>query len=355
MSDAISSSLLDETRRRFADAAERVDVVERWLQLGGRPVLVRAAGRELSDRLLPPLDHLATPPPGTPPALTVSCWDAVSTGTEPLGLPTAGHDRPRYVDLHTDRCLMAWPAERLLMAYQRSPTSAEAWWWVADTKVVPMFELAMPFRPILHWWSEAVGLLMVHAGAVGTPDGGAVLLGGVSGSGKSTTALWSLRSPHLRFLGDDYVLVAPSGSAEVFSIYTTAKVHEPDQHRVPHVRTEVVGQPEEDKLVAFLARQYPDRVIERLPLRAVLLPRVTSEGPSTVPIGASQALRRLGPSTVLQFPAPDPQRLLGGLARLVRSVPCFDFPLGPEPAATPEVIEGLLAELAGSEGSPDGG
>ena len=93
---------------------------------------------------------------------------------------------------------------------------------------------------------------MVHAGAVGTMAGGRCLLGGVSGSGKSTTSLFALTSPDLRFLGDDYVLVDGADRPEVFSIYSTAKIHEPDQARVPHIHAQVVGRQEEDKLVAFL-------------------------------------------------------------------------------------------------------
>jgi hypothetical protein len=59
-----------------------------------------------------------------------------------------------------------------------------------------------------------------------------------------------------------------------------------------------------------------------------------------------EALRRLGPSTVLQFPAAHPQRSLATLARLVRTLPCHDFALGPDPAATPAAIEAFLAAPA---------
>jgi hypothetical protein len=240
---------------------------------------------------------------------------------------------------------MAWPSERLLEAFERGEPHGEAWWWVPSVEDTPLSELAMPFRPIVHWWSETVGLQMVHAAAVGTPEAGAVLLGGPSGSGKSTTALFALRSDRLQVLGDDYVLVDPDadGTPEVFSLYTTAKIHEPDQGRVPHIRAEVVGRQEGDKLVAHLLEPYRDRLAERLPLRAVLLPRVTPDGPTITPATTAEAVRRLAPSTVFQFPGADHRRVLAALVRIVGRVPCFDFALGPDPAATTPAIETLLA------------
>jgi hypothetical protein len=251
---------------------------------------------------------------------------------------------------------MAWPDEGLVEGFERGDGGDAAWWWVPRVERVPLAELAMPFRPIIHWWSESIGLQMVHAAAVGTLEHGGVLLGGASGSGKSTTALWALRSPDLRFLGDDYVLVDPdaAGSPEAYSLYTTAKIHEPDQHRVPHISAEVVGRQPADKLIAFLHGPHGDRIVERLPLRALLLPRVTPEGPSITPVTAATALRRLGPSTVLQFPGADPGRVLATLARLVQRLPAFDFALGPDPAATPAAIEELLATTGRTREAPDG-
>jgi hypothetical protein len=281
------------------------------------------------------------------PVLTIHAW--ASDGAEDLpafagGPGGAGDDQVRYADLTDDRCAMAWPDEGLIEGFRRGVGGSgdQAWWWVPDLARVPLAELAMPFRPIVHWWSESVGLQMVHAACVGTPEHGGVLLGGVSGSGKSTTALWALRSATLGFLGDDYVLVDPE-ALEAFSLYTTAKIHEPDRSRVPHIHAEIVGRQQEDKLIAFLHGPYGDRIIERLPVRAVLLPRVTAEGPAITPTSAALALRRLAPSTVLQFPGADPGRVLAAVARLVRRVPCFDFPLGPDPAAVSTTIEAFLA------------
>ena len=351
-----TDELLARCRTAFEMAARRAPVTDRRLRIGGRPVLLRAVGA-VADRLAPPMTHLEDPGGTGPPELVIHAW--ASDGAEALlgadpGAGPLAAEEARYADLRHERCAMAWPDEGLVEGFVRQPDGPgspdEAWWWVPEIAKVPLAELAMPFRPIIHWWSESIGLQMVHAACVGTPEQGGVLLGGVSGSGKSTTALWALTSPDLVFLGDDYVLVDPdrSGSPEAYSLYTTAKIHEPDQHRVPHITAEVVGRQQRDKLIAFLQEPFGDRIVEHLPVRAILLPRVGGGGPAIAPIGAAAALRRLGPSTVLQFPGADPGRVLAVLARLVRSTPAFDFALGPDPAATPAAIEGFLASGAGT-------
>ncbi len=337
-----TDELLERARSSFEAAAAEGPVTERRVRIGGRPVLVRAVG-EVAARLRPPTVHLETPGDDRPPELTIHAW--ASGGAEQVVDPMTwpgGNDLVRYADLGPDRCAMAWPTERMVEGFVRGQEASDAWWWVPDVDRTPLAELAMPFRPILHWWAEGLGLQMVHAAAVGTVEHGAVLLAGTSGSGKSTTSLFALRSPTLQFLGDDYVLVDPD-VPEVFSLYTTAKIHEPDQPRVPHVRAEVVGRQEADKLIAFLAEPYGDRFVERLPVTAILCPQVTDEGPRIEPIGAGEAFRRLAPSTVLQFPGADPAAILAALRRLIQAVPAFHFALGPEPAATTPAIEAFLA------------
>jgi hypothetical protein len=340
------AELLERCRAAVAAAEAGDELVERHLRIGGRPVLLRAVG-EVAAALRSPLAHLEVEPPMTAPELTIHAWAA--PGADPLldldrtGLPAT--DQLRFAELGADACLMAWPAEGLVQGFERGTAPGggdEAFWWVPGLGHLPIFELAMPFRPIFHWWSEAIGLQMVHAAAVGTPEHGAVLRGGASGSGKSTTSLWALTSETLVFLGDDYVLVDPGGP-EVFSLYTTAKVHEPDQGRVPHIRAEVVGRQEDDKLVAFLHEPFADRIVERLPVSALVLPHVGGDGPRFTPVDAGEAFRRLAPSTVLQFQGSEPGRAMAALRRLVQSVPAFDLALGDDPAASPAAIEDLLA------------
>jgi hypothetical protein len=358
MAHPTSDALLHAARDGFTAAAGRVELVERRLRVAGRLVVVEVAGAELAAQMLPAIEHLAAGPADRdePPSLRISVWSSSESGVDAVPMPASLEQQARYVDLSEQRCVMAWPGDDLLMAYDRpgaggGPGPARAWWWVPDHTSVPMFELAMPFRPIFHWWGPPLGLQMVHAAAIGRSPEGAVLLGGASGSGKSTTSLWSLSSDTLQFLGDDYVLVDTEGAPTVSSLYSTAKVHEPDQARVPHVRAQTLGGQEADKLVVFVGAQFPDRLVASLPLRAVILPRVSAEGPALQPVTAVTALRRLGPSTVVQFPSARPDQTLRALSQLVQQLPCFDLATGPDPAGAVRAVEDLLDRLGPADGA----
>src|SRR5205823_136180 len=80
-----------------------------------------------------------------------------------------------------------------------------------------------PLRHILHLWLASRGVQFVHAGAVGRPSGGCLIVG-KSGSGKSTSTLATLGS-ELLYAGDDYVGVSvTTGGAHVHSIYGCGKL-----------------------------------------------------------------------------------------------------------------------------------
>ena len=59
---------------------------------------------------------------------------------------------------------------------------------------------------------------------VGTDHGGVIITGG-GGAGKSTAALLCLEAG-LRYLGDDYVVVALDPVATAYSLYCTAKIND---------------------------------------------------------------------------------------------------------------------------------
>jgi hypothetical protein len=357
MTHPTSDALLEAARDGFTAAAARVAVVARRLRVAGHLVVVEVAGTELAAQMLPSIEHLDAGPAADdePPSLRISVWSSSESGVAAVPMPDSLEQQVRYVDLSEQRCVMAWPGDDLLMAYDRpeaedGPGPARAWWWVPDHTSAPMSELALPFRPIFHWWGPTHGLQMVHAAAIGRSPEGAVLLGGASGSGKSTTSLWSLSSDTLQFLGDDYVLVEMGGEPTVWSLYSTAKVHEPDQARVPHVRAQTLGGEATDKLVVFVGAQFPDRLVVSLPLRAVVLPRVSADGPALQPLTPVAALRRLGPSTVVQFPSARPEGTLRSLAQLVQRLPCFDLATGPDPAGAVGQVEDLLGRLGPAHG-----
>ena len=106
--------------------------------------------------------------------------------------------------------------------------------WTASPERVPRYERAAPLRALLDWWGGDHGCRVVHAGAVGTERGGALLVG-KAGSGKSTAVLACLGSG-LSYAGDDGVAVSHGPRPLIHSLYCTAKLQPGHLRRaLPHL------------------------------------------------------------------------------------------------------------------------
>src|SRR5262249_23268724 len=123
-------------------------------------------------------------------------------------------------------------SERILSAFHwlecsvalMDTQSLEAIYWVDDAKALPYWSKAAPLRTLLHWVMQRFDRQLLHAAVVGTDHGG-VIITGSGGAGKSTTALLCLEAG-LKYLGDDYVVVALNPTAIAYSLYCTAKLND---------------------------------------------------------------------------------------------------------------------------------
>jgi hypothetical protein len=222
-------------------------------------------------------------------------------------------------------------------------------YWVRDARTVTVSERAAPLRNILHGWTAHHGTLVVHSAAVGTNDG-AVLLVGKGGAGKSTAALACVMAG-LRYAGDDYTLVAPE-KATVYSLYNSAKAAAGSLGRMPALARHVSNPHELDseKALLFIHELRPECLAGTMPIRAMLVPRVTGRPDSAArPLSAAASLAALAPSTIFQLPAcastTARQGTLAGLAQLARQVPSFLLESGTDLSQVPCVISRLLAGL----------
>jgi hypothetical protein len=331
-----SQAALDAIHEGFRSAVARVGgSADRWYTLAGATLKVRFAGPALLSRLTPALDHLASPPVEHP-DLTVCAWDTASTGVAVPGPPDAGRagaDGPVYA-------LYQPEPESLSML---SPARQHGAHWVPDAGKLTSHECAAPLRPLLHWWQRECGRQLVHGGAVGT-DVGAVLLAGPSGAGKSTCALACLLGG-LDYLGDDYVLLDTEGEPSVHCVYSSAKLNPDHVGIVPSLVPLITnpGQLGTEKALWFLHAHYPRQVRRRLPLRAVLVPRVGRGRECRIErISAASALLALAPSTIVQLRGA-PDAALEWMARCLAQFPCYRLDLGREPAAMADAVREVLA------------
>lgn len=335
------------------DATAAGRVVRSVHRLAGSLVAVDTVAEQPSGRLRFALPAAAGA--GDPPDLVIRAWNGDPALAAPLVaalvelLKTdwrlACGPRGEVIDLHTDVTSAIFNAGPDVLSVVDA-AGGRGWLVKLDAREYPYWEIGSPFRFLLHEYFAARDLQYVHGAAVGDDRGG-VLLVGPGGTGKSTTALLCAAAG-LRYCGDDYCLADPRRKV-VHTIYGSGKLlGEADLVRVPELRGRSVNadgfeKGGDGKGVFLVDQVWPGRVVERLPLRAVVVPRI---GMNAVrpwePCPADEALAALVPSTVGQLPgatAADAERL----ERLVDGLPAYRLHLGHDPArivaSVREVIE----------------
>jgi hypothetical protein len=329
---------LDGLQENFERAAEAAGgVAELRLAVAQRPVRIRFAGAAAAEALSPAFAHLVARE-DEPPALTLHVWDSGSRRAEATA---TGAGASYYSEQDGVRALHQ-PASGVF-----SVLDAEAdtgWFWMPDANGLPYWDYTAPFRHLLSWWLDAQGLRQVHGGAVGTDEGG-VLLVGPGGSGKSTTALSILLDERLRYAGDDYVAVGSGDAPAVHSLYCSGKVHPEDLHRLPHLEPALAdGVRPDEKAVFYVEQAFPGRSSAGFPLRAIVVPRVTDRRAArAVPGMRAEALAALAPSTIFQL-HPPARDALAWMAELVRTVPTFVLELGSDVETIPPTLLRILEQ-----------
>jgi hypothetical protein len=192
---------------------------------------------------------------------------------------------------------------------------------VADAELLPAWVGRAPLRSILTWWASDLGIGFLHASAV-ADDRGAVVLAGASGSGKSTTAMACV-ADGMHFIGDDACMVRLDEGATVYTVYRQAKLERDAAARLPALRDLAIGTTADVVLI-----DAGRRVIQRAPLRAVLLPSVADRDASRLTaVTTTEARRVLVPASMLEGSGAGASAL-GAITRLVEAVPCYRLELG---------------------------
>lgn len=333
---------LEETFDTAAEAMGGATWVER--SLAGRTLRFGFAGEALKAVILPAvaqLERVATEAGGN---LQIRCWDQRETG---VALPPAPWRRPNPDAMV--RTVLPPAVKRFRLSVTPGHTtellyhidSGRAVLWVRDAGTLPNHWYGSPLLDLYHWWSSQQRLHVIHAGCVGTAEGG-MLLAGRGGSGKSTTALLCLQAG-LRYVSDDYCLLAPGSPPVAHCLYNSGKLHRDHLERFEDLQAKS-SDPNPDRLekpIIFVHEHFPEQVATSLPLRAVVLPQVTNRAETRwEPISAGQALRGLAPSTIFQMPTQDAASF-AAMAALVRQLPCYQLLLGSRFDMIPPAIETL--------------
>jgi hypothetical protein len=334
---------LRELSGQAADASGGFD--DAWIALAERPVRLRFAGPALAERLLPALAHLRiAPAESDDTALTVHVWDSESTGTPPPA-PLWGNDDFRQQGVIRGFfgegffTVFDWNTRTLNVVDQ---AAREAFAWTNTIDNVGLMERAAPLRMLINLSLIGAEAQLVHAAAIGRPDG-CVLLIGSARAGKTTTSLSCLESD-LGHIGDDYCIVFPGEPPIVHSLYCSGKVEPATLDRLPGLRDLIVSMPvlEGDKVLLDLHSTLPGKMLERAPLRAVVIPRISQERDTrSQPVSGGAGLAAVAPSTIFQLPG-NGEPALRRLSAIMRSVPCHRLDVGTDPARVATAIERIL-------------
>jgi len=334
----------------FARARHSRPGPTRHYALAGHGVALEFAGTALPALLLPALSMAAAAP--TRAGLRIALWDYEECGVAapapawpweafkeavPGRTLVPGFDNPRFRTVLTADSRMLWMLDR---------ETQQAIVWCRGARLLPAWDQLHPLRLLLHQWLRDRGLALLHAGAVGAAAGG-ILVAGSGGAGKSTTVLAALAGG-MTSAGDDYVVLQSEPEPAAHALYGSMRLFADHAARFPGL---LPAADHEDlvagrvKLASYIGRHRPAALVDRLPLRALVAPRVRPEQRTRLePLAAEQALAALAPSTLQQL-RPD-SGVLGAMAALCRRLPCRRLILGEDLAAVPALLTGLLAELA---------
>lgn len=312
--------------------------------------VVRFAGNALTADITTAFVHLETAPVDHP-SLTILCWDSASTHSPVPHIPwspnayiaTGPNDAAAkgYIKgYNTDTIITVHQlGSDILRLYDRSTHTA-----LFYIKSLQAIFYHQHIRDILHWWCKSLPLQLVHAGAVGTPEGG-VLLTGKGGSGKSTTALACFMSP-LDYIGDDYVLITSAPTPYVYSLYQTARLNSKSLEMLPDLAKTISNpnRPDDEKAQLLLHDHFPEKLRQAMPIKALFLPRVTfKKNTRLIPATSVEALFSIAPTSVM-YMSIDRKIAFEKMRALAHAVPSFWLELGTDLKQIPLVIADYLEQ-----------
>jgi hypothetical protein len=336
-----------EVLQRFVAAESKGVSCHRYVYgIAGHTVELRFFGDALLPIITPALSHLRIESSSDLAVdLTVCLWDVDSTGVPLPHRPWGENDTLSRGDIR------GFDDPVIRTAYTLGPNALSmlntetnvAVFCTTSAAHIPTDYRGSPLLVILSWWTSAKGLQYVHAGAVGTANGG-VLLVGKGGSGKSTSALSCLKSD-LYYAADDYCLLDPRADRPyVHSIYNSAKLEAGHIKSFPHLLP-LVSNPQDlgvAKAVIYLNDHHPEKLAPGFPIKAVLIPKVTGKRDTHLRRASHvEGLRALAPSTLFQLSGAGAKNL-AVMAEFARRVPSYFLEAGTDLDQIPAVIKNFL-------------
>ena len=346
----VSPVLDDQVDRLLDRALSMAPAVRCTYDIGAQRIAVNYLSEELHARLHPALEHLAIaaddPPTLTiiaqaskspPLQLTNQQWTTTCQRWSKSEIPQEDTLSANFTPGDGGRLDLIMPARRVALSSFR------------NVNLIPAWDMATPFRDLLHQWFRKHDGHLIH-GAVVADGQSAVVLAGTYRAGKSSTAFACLRHSRLECLGDDVFLARKIGSEwHAFSLYNACKLLPHDVGRFTHNLVPLDDSVRGDgKPTFYLYPAFADRLPGQRRLAAILLPRITGKSETAFsPAKPGETWRALVPSTLALTPA-SPEGI-AWLTTLARHMPSWWLDIGTDREAIPPRIAELI-HLAGQRG-----
>jgi hypothetical protein len=315
------------------------------ISLAGLSVRLSFAGANMPSLVIPALAHLLQKTSECEPEYTVFIWDTESAGKK-LPMFSGSVDdikfRGEIEGLNSERFYAAQFSHANLLSLYDSERKIGIV-CTSNPFHFPAFEIACPLRGVISWILQSSGRALIHTAAIGTQNG-AVLLGGDSGAGKSSTALRGLLN-NMFYFGDDICGIENHGSVStVHSIYSSAKLHTYDQAKFSGLKpskANITGMEAHEKEIYLLSPHFDSQLRLSSPIKAILIPD-HSNGPMRMEaISKAHTANVISASTNSLLPRAGIETIKA-IANMVRNVPCIRFHLGPDPHAVAPAIADFL-------------
>ena len=311
------------------------------LNIGEYSISLHFAGSKLVPKVIPAFEHLFSRNESGR-HLKIYLFDSKSTKVNfpspPWEIPANLINGEQWV-CDTDRIkLIHQPFQKKLMILNME--TDEAIFWVDDPEQIPYYESSAPLRTLLHWWMSKMGSQLLHAGAVGIPGKGVILVG-KGGSGKSHTALACLDSK-VSYASDDYCLLSFNPKPVIHSLFSTGKMFFDDIEHLPFIRPALYngkdGEMNDEKALFFLFEKFQNKILKEFPINAIFIVTVTNRGnPQLIPASPAKAFTALAPSTIMQIHGYK-RETHNNISSLVKQVPSYILELGDDIKKVPDLF-----------------
>lgn len=340
LSEAQQRDYFDRVMERSVLAESRVGVIEEAIEVGGTVIRLVFSGANVRDLLFPALSHLRLTHHGHS-DFTFHIWESAISGVAMISAPRPAACFTDRGDIWTMRSTQIRSAFHYVEDSLNllDLTSREGICWIRNLENLPFWTFASPLRTLLGWCMESRGNQLLHAAAVGTPQGG-LLITGKGGSGKSTTALNCLRAG-FAYVGDDYVVVSGGQDPAAHSLYRTAKI-EPEALDV-FASFEPISQGFGTVSKAVITLD-PSQVTNRIGLNAILTPQLSASDDTNFLAAPHRRMLEAAAFTTLSHLPCAGQPTIDFLEYLMGYLPTFVVELG-EPDRVPAALSGFLATL----------